>query len=103
MLDLNRLSPLTPNFGTYTERNKNVEVNAVMDYPKGDKVFLIDAGVFPGSSGSPVFIFNQGSYPTTDGITIGNRLLFVGIITQTMLTNDKYGRDYLNLGMIYGL
>ena len=63
-----------------------------------DKVFLLsDAGVFPGSSGSPVFIFNQGSYPIAEGIALGNRLLFVGILTQTMIRNDK---DYLNLGKV---
>ncbi|HAT4245994.1 serine protease [Clostridium perfringens] len=62
---------------------------------KGEPIFLIDAGVFPGSSGSPVFIYNQGSYATRDGITIGNRVLFVGIISETILSN---GVTYLNLG-----
>ena len=90
----------------YDEKNKlsvvrqGITATPIWNDFKGEEAILIDAGVFPGSSGSPVFIFNQGSYPTTDGITIGNRLLFVGIITQTMLTNDKYGRDYLNLGKV---
>jgi hypothetical protein len=64
---------------------------------KGEPIFLIDAGVFPGSSGSPVFIFNQGSYPTKNGITLGNRLLFVGIISETLL---RPGNTYLNLGRV---
>jgi hypothetical protein len=43
--------------------------------------FLIDASVFGGSSGSPVFILNQGSFATKDGgLTIGSRFYFVGII-----------------------
>jgi hypothetical protein len=43
--------------------------------------FLIDASVFGGSSGSPVFIFNQGMYTNKGGgTTIGSRLFFVGII-----------------------
>lgn len=29
--------------------------------------FVIDAACFPGSSGSPVFLFNEGSYPTKEG------------------------------------
>jgi hypothetical protein len=43
--------------------------------------FLIDASVFGGSSGSPVFLLNQGVYTDkTGGTIIGSRLLFVGVI-----------------------
>ncbi len=43
--------------------------------------FLIDASVFGGSSGSPVFILNQGMFTEkTGGTIIGSRLLFVGVI-----------------------
>lgn len=65
---------------------------------KGKDNFLIDAGVFPGSSGSPVFIYNQGSFPTKNGIAVGSRLLFVGVISETMLTGN--GSNYLNLGVV---
>jgi len=37
---------------------------------KGLPQFLIDASVFPGSSGSPVFILNRGSYPNKKGVLI---------------------------------
>lgn len=67
---------------------------------QGNEVFLIDAGVFPGSSGSPVFIYNRGTYPTLDGIAVGNRLLFVGIISQTVLKKDIRSNDYLDLGVV---
>lgn len=67
---------------------------------KGEEIFLIDAGVFPGSSGSPVFIYNQSSYPTKDGIVIGNRLLFVGIISETMIRDEKDNKSYLDLGKV---
>ena len=66
------------------------------DY-KGHKEFLIDASVFPGSSGSPAFIFNQGSYSTGDGISVGNRLLFMGAVTSTI---TKDGHEYLDLGKV---
>lgn len=70
------------------------------DY-EGRPAFLIDAGVFPGSSGSPVLILNRGSYATKDGITVGNRLLFVGIITSTMFRNESGdNRVYLGLGQV---
>lgn len=87
----------------YDEKNKisivrqGITATPIWNSFRGEEAFLIDAGVFPGSSGSPVFIFNQGSYPIAEGIALGNRLLFVGILTQTMIRNDK---DYLNLGKV---
>lgn len=68
---------------------------------RGSEIFLIDAGVFPGSSGSPVFIYNRGTYPTSDGIAVGSRLLFVGILSQTLQKrgNNK-NLDYLDLGIV---
>ncbi|MGL6372966.1 S1 family peptidase [Aeromonas hydrophila] len=59
--------------------------------------FLIDAGVFPGSSGSPVFIYNHGSYPSNGGLVAGSRVLLMGIIYQTMISGDK---AYLGLGKV---
>ena len=87
----------------YDEKNKisivrqGITATPIWNSFRGEEAFLIDAGVFPGSSGSPVFIFNQGSYTIAEGIALGNRLLFVGILTQTMIRNDK---DYLNLGKV---
>jgi V8-like Glu-specific endopeptidase len=56
----------------------------------GEKAFLIDASVFPGSSGSPVFLFNQGSYPARSGeIVIGSRLHFLGILSSVLVQLDE--------------
>lgn len=65
-----------------------------------EPVFLIDAGVYPGSSGSPVFIMNQGSYTTRNGLVVGTRLLFLGLITSTMLRAESVGSAYLGLGRV---
>lgn len=46
----------------------------------GEKKILIDMPCFPGSSGSPVLILNQGTYVTPTGISIGNRILLLGIL-----------------------
>lgn len=46
----------------------------------GKKEFLIDAACFPGSSGSPVYILNEGSYQDGSGITLGSRLKLLGIL-----------------------
>lgn len=50
---------------------------------RGRKQFLIDASVFPGSSGSPVFILKTGSYsPRSGGLVLGNKLAFLGIVSS---------------------
>jgi len=66
----------------------------------GRPAFLIDAGVFPGSSGSPVFIFNQGAYATKDGLVVGSRLLFLGMICQSMVRNEPGKQTFLGLGEV---
>lgn len=48
---------------------------------EGTPRFLVDASVFGGSSGSPVFIMNQGTYARKEGGTVlGSRFYFVGVI-----------------------
>jgi hypothetical protein len=43
--------------------------------------FMIDAACYPGSSGSPVFLYNLGNYVSKQGGTvIGTRFLFLGIL-----------------------
>jgi hypothetical protein len=48
---------------------------------RGLPAFLVDAAVFPGSSGSPVFLFDRGMYATRGGATaIGQRLVLLGVL-----------------------
>jgi hypothetical protein len=50
------------------------------DY-EGLTQFMIDVACFPGSSGSPVLLFNLSSYPMRNGgITIGSRVKLLGIL-----------------------
>src|SRR5258708_571264 len=47
----------------------------------GRPEFLIDAACFPGSSGSPVFLFNLGGYAAkTGGMVIGSRLKLLAVL-----------------------
>ncbi len=63
--------------------------------------FLIDAGVYPGSSGSPVFIYNRGTYPSKNDIVVGNRILFLGMLSSSFLRNEnEYSKTYLGLGKV---
>lgn len=50
--------------------------------------FLIDGSVFPGSSGSPVFI------------NIDNQKILVGVVIGTFMTEENEGKQYLLLGIV---
>ena len=49
----------------------------------GEKRFLIDASVFPGSSGSPVVLYRKGLYSTKDKKKFsGEQVLLLGIVSS---------------------
>jgi len=65
-----------------------------LDY-KGEKKFLIDASVFPGSSGSPVFVYNKGFRQTRDGTThVGGGFGFLGVVSAVLTQDDKGELDF---------
>ncbi len=41
---------------------------------------VVDIAAFPGSSGSPVLILNQGTYAIPTGVAVGSRLIFLGVL-----------------------
>lgn len=92
--------------GVYDDKNKlpitrrGVTATPIWNNFDGKEEFLVDGGVFPGSSGSPVFIFNQGTFSAPNGIVLGNRLLFVGMISKTLSHVNQSEKDYLNLGKV---
>lgn len=68
-----------------------------VDY-EGLPQFLIDASVFPGSSGSPVFIYNRGSYsPRDGGLVAGNRLIFLGIISSVFIRKETGQIEFVEI------
>jgi hypothetical protein len=58
-----------------------------IDY-EGKPLFLIDASVFPGSSGSPVLIANTGGYSSRGGFFVGKRVLFLGIVSSVAIREE---------------
>jgi hypothetical protein len=84
-----------------------------LDYGGAPK-FLIDASVFPGSSGSPVFIFDSGGFGAKEGaFVVGSRLFLVGIVaavhyyktTGEILTATAQPQvhvdEMIDLGIVY--
>jgi hypothetical protein len=56
---------------------------------EGKPIFLIDASIFPGSSGSPVFLCNIGSYsPKGKGLVVGSRIFFLGVVASVFIRKD---------------
>lgn len=83
-----------------------------IDY-EGKPMFLVDASVFPGSSGSPVFLMRNPSAPDKYGnITIGGpaEVIFLGVVAAvyqrsvpvlTAGSADPFVHDTLDIGIVY--
>ena len=52
---------------------------------------------YPGSSGSPVFILNQGAYATPTGISVGTRVYLLGVLYGGLEITAKGILQYANL------
>jgi hypothetical protein len=55
----------------------------------GKPAFLIDASVFPGSSGSPVLICNSGGFATKHGFCAGQRVMLLGIVSAVLFRTEN--------------
>jgi hypothetical protein len=80
MMDTVNLSPIARRgtFATIPELDFN-----------GKPLILIDGAVFPGSSGSPVFAYEDGIYRNDAGdVSFGSRIRLVGLISQAYLSLD---------------
>jgi len=85
-----------------------------IDY-ESKPIFLIDAPVYEGSSGSPVFLLNLGSYHTKKGDTVmGDRMMLLGIVaesfyyfetvsksTEVKSKRISQARRFLDIGVVY--
>jgi hypothetical protein len=47
---------------------------------KGKSMGLADIASFPGSSGSPILVVNEGLFTSQSGICLGSRLIFLGVL-----------------------
>ena len=93
--------------GLYDEHNiipivrRGITATPVWNDFQGQPYFLIDAGVFPGSSGSPVFLLNQGGYHSAGNFIVGTRIHFLGILSESMVRVEKNTPNvFLGLGKV---
>lgn len=63
----------------------------------GKPIFLVDASVFPGSSGSPVLIFNSGGFSTKHGFVVGTRVILLGIISSVLIQRDNNLLEFVTI------
>lgn len=87
-----------------------VRQGLIASHPKfdfnGNPVFVIDAQVFPGSSGSPVFIDLSFENIKNGQIVLGEKKVkMLGIVSQTMIRNNRLmaipaGTNYLTQEVI---
>jgi hypothetical protein len=47
---------------------------------QGKKIGIVDMACFPGSSGSPIVIVNEGAYSTPQGLMVGGRFFLMGVL-----------------------
>lgn len=111
--------------GIYDEKNNLPIIRSgitatppTVDY-EGSPKFLIDASVFPGSSGSPVFAYDRGSWlsGTSDWVVGSERVIFLGVLSSVLYresdgslefrdipTDTKVvpvSREMIDLGVVY--
>ena len=53
------------------------------------QIGLVDVAAFPGSSGSPVMVLNEGSYRGSQGLVIGSRMLLLGVLSRYYYLDNR--------------
>jgi hypothetical protein len=59
---------------------RGITASAPSKLYNGKAEFMVDMACYPGSSGSPVVILNQGTYFAKGGINVGSRFHFLGVL-----------------------
>lgn len=88
IFDTKNLMPIT--------RKGTTATPPMLDY-KGEPIFLIDASVFPGSSGSPVFIYNPSAHTERGMFNIAPRVLFLGILAQAHIRQENGRIEFIKV------
>ena len=89
---------------------RGISATPVMVDYQNKPTFLIDASIFPGSSGSPVFLYNEGLYTQGNSVNVGSRIYLLGIVAavnyirSSLHSNtgpDSYINQFIDLGTVF--
>lgn len=83
---------------------KGINATPLHDNYMGEETFAVDIATYRGSSGSPVFIYNNGTYIENNEIKFGQRLFFVGVLrgvhrSVTQHTDNLATEEMLHIGI----
>lgn len=73
---------------TPVARRGSTATPPVLDY-EGQPTFLVDASVFPGSSGSPVFVSGPAMRKREEQWQFADRLIFLGVIASVFTASQQ--------------
>lgn len=65
----------------------------------GEKIGVVDMACFPGSSGSPIFVLNEGPFMYNGELFAGSRLIFLGILFSGPVYNADGILETRNIDM----
>ena len=71
---------IADNYNNKPILRKGITATHIKNDYQGKHEFVVDMACFPGSSGSPIFILNEGSYSFKNEVYLGSRFYFVGIL-----------------------
>jgi hypothetical protein len=71
-------------FNNYPIVRKGTTATPLFSNFDNKKEFLLDIPIYSGSSGSPVILFNEGSYNNGQNLVLASRVLLIGIANQSI-------------------
>lgn len=65
----------------------------------GKKEFLVDIACYPGSSGSPILVVNEGMYydKSSSSVNIGSRLFLLGVNYSVFIQEQNWNIQQINI------
>lgn len=69
---------------------RGINATPLYENYQGDEAFAVDIATYRGSSGSPVFIYDNVIYEHNGEIKFGNRIIFVGVIKAAHLIQKDH-------------
>ena len=73
--------------------SKSVTATPIWNEYQGKKEFLIENYISQEFIGSPVFVYDNGVYSNINGIVLGKRALFVGVLVSALKGNGNNGEE----------